>query len=170
MSRRYAAICARRDQVLTHAVAQVAKHILAQSNFQADESLDETQNNQNAINMLQDYLSERSSVPEMEQRLLALVGRGVLFNKMIPEDMVGELRLIGPIQERLDPMLVHRIARALDRSQEQAPMLWRFVEEQLSEEDDPLVQSAIRLLLDDATLSTLDESIEKMILDSIPGG
>lgn len=170
LTARYIAICERRDQVLTHAVVQVAQHLLEQSGYRDDEALDETQNNQNGVDMMQDYLSGRSSVPEMEQRLLALVGRGVLFNKMIPGDMVGAFRLIGPTQERLDPLLVHRIARALDRSQDQEPVLWRCIDAQLTDEDDKLVRPAIRVLLDDMSLTALDRSIEKMIHDSIPGG
>lgn len=167
---RLKAISDRRDVVLAYAVIVVARDMLAKSSYLYSEAASARENNERAVTALQDYLSGRSSVPEMEQRLLALVGRGVLFGRAVPQDMLTEAELIGLADERLDPTLVHRLSRALDRSDEQEPLLWSAIDEVLTDEDDPLVRPAVRLLLDDVTISNLDASLEKMVLDSIPGG
>ena len=167
----YKRIHDRRDEVLTRVVIVVARMLLSESDYETDPQLIPEENNRNAVTALQDYLSGRSSIPEMEQRLLALVARGVLFGKLVSEDMVGRVSLVGTTDEQLDPVLVHRLARALDRSDEQEPLLWQAIDAELSTGDDAsLIRTSIRLLLDEISISTVDESMEKMILDSIPGG
>ena len=168
---RFKAICDQRDTVLTRAVIQMSRYLLEQSDYRYNGVVSPEENNEAAVLAVQDHLSQTSSVPEMEQRLLALVGRGVLFGRAVPANMLSEPHLIGFSDEQLDPTLVHRLAKAFDRCDDQEALLWRIIDDGLgSDGDGPLVRVAIRILLDEVSISNVDESMEKMVLDSIPGG
>jgi hypothetical protein len=74
--KRYGAICDQRDTILTRAVYSVARTFLKEGGYQRHPDQSPIQNHQQAVKVIEEYLAQ-SSVPETEQRLLALAGTGV---------------------------------------------------------------------------------------------
>jgi hypothetical protein len=72
----------------------------------------------------------------------------------------------------VDPALVHRLARALYRSPDHAPLLQPYIveAEQLPAEDATLVLASIQSLLAEVPIGQLDDTLENMVIDSILGG
>jgi hypothetical protein len=173
---RYIAICNQRDAVLTHAVLAAAKHLLSESKYQADPQLTPNQNNQAAIKSLEEYLAD-SSISEMDQYLLALIGTGALygwgFRQALEEESPQIYEFYRIDSNELDPMIIHRLARAIDRSMNHTALLQRFISDELVKlphEDAELIAVAIQMLLTETPASDLEEDFGRIVLDSILGG
>jgi hypothetical protein len=72
----------------------------------------------------------------------------------------------------LDPMVVHRLVRGLDRSPDTEPMLWAHIRTAAEGEGDGaiMVLGASRSLIDETPMNELDNATTATIVDSIMGG
>jgi hypothetical protein len=174
--KRYKAICDQRDVVLAHAVTSTGKLLLAESGYSQNPGLSSDQNNQQAVRSMEEHLAH-SSIAETDQDLLALVGTGALLGWAISqaqgEDSPQMYRFYPIDKEELDPLIAHRLAKALDRSPDHEPLLRKMVKVEtakLPEEEASLVTAAIQVLLSDARVTELEEVLRKIVADSILGG
>jgi hypothetical protein len=165
---RYQAICAQRDQVLTRAVIATACYVLEQSGFQDEPTRTPQENNRDALNHLQST-TVCTSIPARDLALLALAGCGTLAGWMLDEKL-DAIEFVQMETETLDPVIIHRLARALDRCSEQEPLLQRFTSEitDIPDTEAPLVAGSIRLLLDEIPVNTFEDALDRMIKASIP--
>jgi hypothetical protein len=166
---RYQKLLDERDHILTQAVVAAAKTLLKASGYIQNAS---KPNNQRAVALLGDYLSE-SSVPEIDQQLLALVGTESLFGVKLESVEDGDtLRLSTTDAHEFDPLIMLRLAKALNQSLDQEALLWRMIAEAISlpQEEAELVRSAISALLNEIPVSELDDGLGQMVVNSVLGG
>jgi hypothetical protein len=167
---RYQKLLDDRDHILTQAVAAAAKTLLKASGYAPDSPSEAS--NQHAVALLGDYLSQ-SSVPDIDQRLLALVGTESLFGlKLESAEEEDTLRLSTTDAHELDTLIVLRLAKALNQSLDQEALLWRMIAEvmTLPPEDAELVRAAISALLNEIPVSELDDGMGQMVVNSVLGG
>lgn len=166
----YESICTQRDQVLTQAVVATAQTLLKESGVQTKPDTNPNPDRKQASNALQEHLSD-SSISETDQRLLALLGTHGLFGmkvEMAQEDDV--LRLFPSGGSELDPAIVLRLAKALDRSPQQEPVLWQKITEWVKPTDAPLVKAAIQMMLDEIVVGDEEKVNKDMVIDNTLGG
>lgn len=170
---RYRAICQRRDVVLAAAVSAVAKGLLDASGYQPDPARTPLENYRHALEEIEHYLIQ-SNVPVAEQQLLALVGVGALagWSVQFEDEDHARVSVHHDDDDDLDPIVVHRLARALDRSPDTEPLLWEKIQEAAAGEGDDItmVLGAARSLIDEMAMNELDTSTTATIVDSIMGG
>lgn len=169
---RYRAICARRDVILADAVTSVAEALLESSDFQPDSAHKSLEKYPQALEHLEHHLAQ-SSVPLIEQQLLALLGVGALAGWTVQlEDEERGILVYQSGTTDVDTFVIHRLARALDRSPDTEPLLWEHIRAAaMSEGDDmAMVLGACRSLIDEVNMNELDASTEKVIVESIMGG
>jgi hypothetical protein len=169
---RYRAICKRRDVILADAVTSVAEALLDSSDFQPNLAYTSLENYPQALDQLEHHLTQ-SSIPLTEQQLLALLGVGALAGWAVQfEDEEHDLRVYQTGSVDLDMFVVHRLARALDRSPDTEPVLWERIRVAASSEGDDtiMVLGACRSLIDEVPMNELDNSTTAVIVDSIMGG
>lgn len=168
----YRAISRLRDQILAAAVIGQARALLEASGYQPDPNRSLIESYHRAIELLEQHLSQ-SSIPINEQQLLALVGIGALAGWSVQiEDGAQDVHVFQSGGEELDPMVVHRLARALDRSPDQEAELWERIEAAARDlpQDRTLALGAARGLLDETPMNELDDAVSEMMIDSIMGG
>lgn len=171
---RYKTLCDQRDAVLARAVLAIAQSLLEKSRYRDDSALTPAQNYQQAMKFMEEYLID-SSISDTDQDLLALVGTKALVGWALiqaqEEDAPQVYRFHQTEKEELDPVIVHRLAKALDRSPDQERLLRQFLTgETASLPDGDLVTAAIHLLLSDTSIGEAEEDLRKTVLDSILGG
>jgi hypothetical protein len=169
---RYRAICGLRDGILTEAVNALAHSILDQSGYYPDPQRTPTENYQHALELVEHHLAQ-SGVPVIEQQLLALVGVGALVGWRVQlQDDEHDLQVYQSGAEMLDPVVIHRLAKSLDRSPDEEAALWQQIKmaAESSPEDTTLVLAATRCLLDEIPMNELDSAVGTMVIDSILGG
>ena len=170
---RYRAICKRRDVILADAVTSVAEALLDNSGYQSEVNRTPLENYRRALEQIEQHLMQ-SSVPVAEQQLLALVGVGALagWTVHVEDEDHARISVVHDHDNDLDPMVVHRLARGLDRSPDTEPLLWEHIRAAAANEGDDtiLVLGAGRSLLDEVPMNELDNSTTAVIVDSIMGG
>jgi hypothetical protein len=169
---RYRAICQRRDVILTDAVTSVARALLDASGFQPDPTRPPLENYPQALEQLEHHLSQ-SSIALIEQQLLALLGVGALAGWTVQlEDEEHDLLVYQSGSVDVDTVVIHRLARALDRSPDTEPLLWEHLRASAAGEGDEatLVLGAARSLIDELPMNELDTAVATTIVDSIMGG
>lgn len=167
---RYKTILDQRDQVLTRTIVTIAQELLKNSGYSP--TLPAKRDGHEAISSMQSYLSG-SSVPEVDQQLLALVATKVLFGlkvEIAQDDDV--LRLFPTEDQSLSPLIVLRLARALHRSSDQSSRLWQVIVSLLKPpmKDAELVKAAISMVLDEIPVSDFDDTMGSKVISSILGG
>lgn len=163
----YRKILDQREHVLTQAVTDAAQALLRASGYNTA-----SQNNQQAIALLADHLAD-SSISEIDQQLLALVGTKALFGFRLESWMDDDsLRLFPTGTQELDTLVVLRLARALNRARDKEGLLWRMISEAITlpPEEVEYVKASIAALLEEVPISELDDSLGTMIVNSILGG
>jgi len=121
---------------------------------------------------VQNTLSD-SSVPEIDQRLLALVATEALFGLKVETPAEDDALHLYPTQERgLNPLIMLRLARALHRSPDQDALLWQHIVDLVKppEKSADLIRAAITLVLDEIPVSEFDDSMAKAVLTNTLGG
>jgi hypothetical protein len=169
---RYRTIRKHRDHALTGAVAEMAQSLLTASGYQSDSSLPPAENYRRALEAVENHLAQ-SSIPVAEQQLLALTGIGALRGWHVElADDEHDFQVYYSDTEEIDPVVVHRLAKALDRSPDQEPLLWQHITAAASQEPEEtrLVLAAVRSLLDEVPMNEMDDMVGKVIIDSILGG
>jgi hypothetical protein len=166
---RYQAICNQRDQVLTRAVIATARFVLEQSGFQDEPTRTSHKNNRDALNHLQST-TICTSIPARDLALLALAGRGTLAGWTL-DNKPDTIEFVQMETDNFDPVIIHRLARALDWCSEHEPLLQRFTSEitDIPAAEAQLVAASIRLLLDETPVNTFEEALDRIVKDSIPG-
>jgi hypothetical protein len=168
---RYRKILDQRDQVLTQALIAAAQALLQASSYSWPRA-NARHNNQQAIALLQDHLSQ-SSIPEIDQRLLALVATESLSGLKLRNDQEDDsFRLFPTGTQGLDSLIVLRLAQALNHSLDQEALLWRMIAEAVTplSEDAELVRAAIAALLNETAITELDDALGQMVINSVLGG
>ena len=172
----YQAICDQRDTILAQAVRSAAKLLLEKSGYRSNPDLPLDQNNQQAVECIEEHLAQ-SSLSETDQALLALVGTGALlgwaFSLTHDEAASQTYRFYAIEAEELDPLIAHRVAKALDRCLDHEPVLRRFITSEtakLPQQEARLVTAAIHILLSEMTMSEFEADLGKVVLDGILGG
>ncbi len=163
----YRKILDQRDHVLTQAVTGAAQALLKASGYDTASN-----NNQQAIALLADHLAD-SSISEIDQQLLALVGTKALFGFRLETWMDDDsLRLFPTGTQELDTLVVLRLARALNRARDEAGLLWRMISEAITlpPEEAEYVKASISALLEEVPISELDDALGVMIVNSVLGG
>jgi hypothetical protein len=169
---RYRAISQRRDVVLAAAITSVAEALLEASDFEPNAAHTSLENYPQALDHLEHYLAQ-SSIPLGEQQLLTLLGVGALAGWSVQlEDEEHDLLVYQSGSVDLDTFVVHRLARALDRSPDTEPVLWEHIRAAAANDGDDtvLVLGACRSLIDEVAMNELDNSTTTVIVDSIMGG
>ncbi len=170
---RYKSILDQRDQVLTQVVITTAQSLLKATGFKPAPEATTRQINEQAMAAIQDYLSD-SSISDIDQHLLALVGTEALFGLKveIPQEDNSTFRLYPSSGRGLDPLIALRLAKALHRSPDQDSKLWQTINEQVKppEKDADLIRAAIALALDEIPVSDFDDAMGKVVVNSIQGG
>ena len=169
---RYRAICGYRDTILADVVVTIAKAILDHSGYRPDPAAEPIDNYRRALDVIEHHLAQ-SSLPLSEQQLLALIGIDALAGWTVQlEDEDHETQVIKSGAGVLDPIVTHRVARALDRSPDQEPGLWLRIQAsaESAPEETTLVLAAVRVLLDEIPMNELDNAVGTMVVDSILGG
>ncbi len=171
---RYAAICNQRDAVLTRAVTAAARQLLEASGYHGSGA--GRAEHQRAVALIEDHLAQ-SSIPEIDQRLLALVGSGALAGWVLMQPMSEEAGVeFQPYhsgRSELDPAIVHRLARALHRSPDHDARLQAHIaasSADLAPDDAALIAASIEGVLAEISVGELDDSVENAVIDSILGG
>jgi len=168
----YRAICGQRDRILAEAVVVIAKMLLERGGYRSDPNAKPAENYHHALDTVEHALAQ-SSIPLTEQQLIALVGIDALTGWTVRFDNQNrEPRVIQSGADVLDPIVTHRIARALDRSPDQEPGLWLRIHDAADSapEDTILNLAAVRALLDEIPMNELDSAVGTMVVDSIMGG
>jgi hypothetical protein len=164
---RYRKILDQREYVLTQAVIDAANTLLKASGYDTV-----AKNNRQAIALLADHLSD-SSVSEIDQRLLALVGTKALFGFRLENSQEDENMSLFPTgTDTLDTVVVLRLARALNRARDEEGLLWRMISEAITlpPEDSEYVKAAVSAMLDENPISELDDAMGEMVINSVMGG
>ncbi|MAS36887.1 MAG: hypothetical protein CL610_22985 [Anaerolineaceae bacterium] len=168
----YRAICDRRDDILTQVVAAIARSLLAASGYHPLPENTPDANYRLALDHMEQHLAQ-SSIAVRDQQLLALVAVDALGGwHLEPQDDTQEMHVYHSDTDELDPVVVHRLAKALDRSPDQEPLLWQHIQEAAvtAPENTTLILASVRVLLDEIPINVLDDAAGQMVVDSIMGG
>ncbi len=163
---RYETIHKQRNRILAQAVIQTSRFLVKNCASELGTTAHLTPNHQTIIETLESCLDE-THLPKTDQQLIIMLGIGILCESGHTADQ-SSIRLYQKDGRDIDPGMILRLGRSLHREPDKKPLLWRFIHQKAisATQHTPLIEAYIEALLDEVSISHIDEAMNKTFVNA----